>query len=115
MIFRFLFVALNIIIFFVYTIFFNFYNFNYSNEKIKTIENANNDINIYFFKTHKTGSSTLKNILMRIMTKRKMTLVKNFQVQVDQNLSFNSKIFLDHKRFNLAEAEKLFPKNQSFI
>ena len=112
MILRYL-VVLNISIILIYILFSNFYYSNeifLSYEKIKSKVSTMNDINIYFFKTHKTGSTTLKNILMRIKTRRKMTLVKTFEN--NQNHSYN-RIFLDHKRFNREEAEKLFPKKKS--
>ena len=119
MVVRLFYLYLNIIFVIFYFIYFNFYYINnlneifVSNEKIKSMENNKSNFNIYFLKTHKTGSTTLKNIMMRIMKKRKMFQVKNFEIKEDQNLRFNNKIFFEHKRFNLSEVEFFFPKNQT--
>lgn len=77
--------------------------------------NHTDDINIYFVKTHKTASSALQNVLIRLADKRNMRVVTNLakeaQFVIKNNL--NNKIYFIHGRHNRRKAESAFPRNRS--
>ncbi|RNA36402.1 galactosylceramide sulfotransferase-like [Brachionus plicatilis] len=96
------------------------YNFNQYRKNDNNFEwpleiNKNNLKNIYFVKTHKTASSALQNVLIRLADKRKMRVVTNLQKEIIINSSFglNDKIYFIHGRHNTQIAEKAFPRNNS--
>uniref|UniRef100_F6YIV9 Galactose-3-O-sulfotransferase 2 n=1 Tax=Ornithorhynchus anatinus TaxID=9258 RepID=F6YIV9_ORNAN len=86
--------------------------------------------NIMFLKTHKTGSSTILNILFRFAEKRNLTVAlpigKKFSfsypspflvnyVEDFQITGPNHNIMGNHLRFNFPEVQKIMPRNTFFF
>ncbi|CAF0802503.1 unnamed protein product [Brachionus calyciflorus] len=78
--------------------------------------NSIDDLNIYFVKTHKTASSALQNVLIRLADKRKMRVVNNLEkeAKIVQSQNLKNKIFFIHGRHDKQVAELAFPRNNSF-
>ncbi|KAK3731464.1 hypothetical protein QZH41_013661 [Actinostola sp. cb2023] len=82
-------------------------------------------LNIMFLKTHKTGSSTLTNVLNRFADERNLTVVlprlnyytfswpNQFQLQDVGSLNGGPRILCNHARFNKLPLNILFPKESS--
>ncbi|CAF1068886.1 unnamed protein product [Brachionus calyciflorus] len=73
------------------------------------------ELNIYFVKTHKTASSALQNVLIRLADKRNMRVINNLEreVKIVQEKNLTNKIFFIHGRHNKRVAELAFPRNNS--
>ncbi|CAF0849277.1 unnamed protein product [Brachionus calyciflorus] len=80
-------------------------------KKFKSID----DLNIYFVKTHKTASSALQNVLIRLADTRNMRVINKLgrEVEIVQEKNLNNKIFFIHGRHNRRVAESAFPRNNS--
>ncbi|XP_078000002.1 galactosylceramide sulfotransferase-like [Glandiceps talaboti] len=89
--------------------------------------NCQSKKNLFLLKTHKSGSSTLQNILLRYADKHNLTLVlpktthqlgypnrfnRNFAIPVPWN-EYN--MFCQHSRFNLPEVMELMPDDTVFV
>ncbi|GAB6033610.1 hypothetical protein CHUAL_013673 [Chamberlinius hualienensis] len=85
-------------------------------------------LHVMFLKTHKTGGSSVQNMLMRFGNSRNLTFVlprngnylgypKLFQtsmaMQLKENLKYN--IFTHHTRYNRSEISKIMPANSKYI
>lgn len=73
------------------------------------------DFNVYFVKTHKTASSALQNVLIRLADKRSMRVVNDLKKEknLNENHKINNKIYFFHGRHNVRIAEEIFPRNRS--
>ncbi|XP_078000004.1 galactose-3-O-sulfotransferase 2-like [Glandiceps talaboti] len=89
--------------------------------------NCQSKKNLFLLKTHKSGSSTLQNILLRYADKHNLTLVlpktthqlgypnrfnRRFAIPVPWN-EYN--MFCQHSRFNLPEVMELMPDDTVFV
>ncbi|RNA06056.1 Galactosylceramide sulfotransferase [Brachionus plicatilis] len=82
-----------------------------NNKKFLSIQ----DFNVYFVKTHKTASSALQNVLIRLADKRNMRVVNDLNKEslLAQNKRLNNKIYFFHGRHDVKMAAKAFPRNHT--
>lgn len=87
-----------------------------TNDNVQNLKSIS-DYNIYFVKTHKTASSALQNVLIRLADKRNMRVVNNLvnEAKLIKNKSLNNKIYFIHGRHNSGLAEAAFPRNHSLF